>query len=399
MSRFNLRMVDLRNPTEAREFIAHYIKSEDFGSGYMGQKTQHYNVLVENVKNPAVHILKETMLSLGGDAATHRDALMGDAGLTNVLLMGNRLQMKSLAKKMKLQPFGLPRFAEELLNLMQAILPKERAMPYRGGQLEFGKKTLVMGILNVTPDSFSDGGSWFDKENAIAHALQMEEDGADIIDVGGESTRPGHDPVNVEEEMHRVIPVIEALAGKLKIPISVDSYKAATADAAMAAGAHIINDVWGFQADEQMAAVASKYDCPVILMHNKAEAVYEDLFSEMYQYFQKSIDLALAGGCKREQIILDPGIGFGKNVDHNLAVMNKLADFKCFGMPILLASSRKRTIGFVLDLPPEERVEGTGATVALGIARGADMVRVHDVKEMVRIAKMSDAIVRGKYNG
>ncbi len=399
MGRFNLRMVDLRTPTEAREFIAQFVKSEDFGSGYMGQKTQHYNVLVENVKNPAVHILKETMLSLGGDAATHRDALMDNAGPTNVLLMGNRLQLKALAKKMKLQPFGLPKFSEELIQLMQAVLPRERVMTYRGGEMEFGKKTLIMGILNVTPDSFSDGGTWFDTEKAIAHALQMEEDGADIIDVGGESTRPGHDPVDADEEMRRVLPVIEALAGKLKIPVSIDSYKAATADAAMAAGAQIINDVWGCQADDQMATVAAKYDCPLILMHNKTEAVYEDLFSEMYQFFQKSIDLALAGGCRREQIILDPGIGFGKDVDHNLAIMNKLADFKCFGMPLLLASSRKRTIGHVLDLPPEERVEGTGATVALGIARGADMVRVHDVKEMVRIAKMSDAIVRGVYNG
>lgn len=399
MSRFHLRAVDLRTPREARDFIARYIKSEEYGSGYMGQKTQHYNVLVENVKNPAVHILKETMLSLGGDAATHKAALMGDAGLTSVLLMGNRLQLKALAKKMKLQPFGLPQFAKELNALLEDVVPKEAVMSYRGGQLEFGKKTLVMGILNVTPDSFSDGGAWFDKEKAVDHALQMQAEGADVIDVGGESTRPGHEPVDAAEEMRRVLPVIEALSGKLSVPISIDTYKAATAEAALEAGAHIINDVWGLQADDKMAAVAAKYDCPVILMHNKEEAVYEDLFSEMLQFFEKSIQLALAAGCKRSQIILDPGIGFGKDAGHNLAVMNKLADFKCFGMPILLASSRKRTIGRVLDLPADERVEGTGATVALGIARGADMVRVHDVKEMVRITKMSDAIVRGAYNG
>ncbi|MBQ4091793.1 MAG: dihydropteroate synthase, partial [Firmicutes bacterium] len=254
------------------------------------------------------------------------------------------------------------------------------------------------GILNCTPDSFSDGGQWFDTDVAVEHALQMEADGADIIDIGGESTRPGSDAVSAEEEMNRVLPVIEKLQGKLKVPISIDSYKAETAEAALKAGAHIINDVWGFQYDNgEMAAVAAKYDCPMILMHNKTEAVYDNFMAEMTSFLRRSMDIAVNAGCDRNKIILDPGFGFGKEMQHNLLLTNKLKELTSLGCPVLMAASRKKTVGLVLDVPADQRLMGDAAVTAIAVANGADMIRVHDVKEMAQVAKMADAIVREVY--
>ena len=268
-------------------------------------------------------------------------------------------------------------------------------MTYPGGELVFGKKTLVMGILNCTPDSFSDGGLWYDTDRAVEHALQMEEDGADIIDIGGESTRPGSDVVTAEEEQRRVLPVIERLKGKLHVPISIDSYKAETAKVALEAGASIINDVWGFQYDQgEMAKVAAEAGCPVILMHNKTEAVYENFMSEMMAFLRRSIEIAVEAGCDRNKIIVDPGFGFGKDMEHNLQLTAKLKEMTSLGCPVLMAASHKKTVGLVLDAPADRRMMGDAAVTAISIANGADMIRVHDVKEMAQVAKMADAIVR-----
>ncbi|WP_305764299.1 dihydropteroate synthase [Carboxydothermus pertinax] len=251
-----------------------------------------------------------------------------------------------------------------------------------------------MGILNVTPDSFSDGGRYYDIEAALNHARQMVAEGADIIDVGGESTRPGAEYVPAEEEIRRVLPVVEALVREIEVPISVDTYKAIVAEKVLEAGAHIINDVWGLQKDPKMAEVAARYEAPVVVMHNKTEAVYEDLIAEVISFLKESIKIGLRAGIPREKIIIDPGIGFGKSLEHNLILMKRLNELKSLGQPILLGTSRKSLIGKTLDLPVNERVEGTAATVTLGIAKGVDIIRVHDVKEMVRVAKMTDAMVR-----
>ncbi|MEC0495133.1 dihydropteroate synthase [Bacillus glycinifermentans] len=259
--------------------------------------------------------------------------------------------------------------------------------------LSYEDKTLIMGILNVTPDSFSDGGKYNSIDRALIHAKQMIEDGAHIIDIGGESTRLGSVEVSADEELERVIPVIEKLVQEIDAPISIDTYKACVADEAIKAGASIINDVWGGKADPDMATVAASHDVPIILMHNRHERNYKNLIPDMISDLMECVNLAKAAGVPDHHIILDPGIGFAKTFKDNLAVMNQLEAFCNLGYPVLLGTSRKTFIGRVLDLPPEERAEGTGATVCLGIQKGCDIVRVHDVKQISRMAKMMDAMI------
>ena len=263
--------------------------------------------------------------------------------------------------------------------------------------LYWGERTYIMGILNVTPDSFSDGGRFVDIDAAVAHAKKMTAEGADIIDVGGESTRPGAAPVTEEEEKKRVIPVIERLKNEIEVPISIDTYRSGTAEAAINAGAAMINDVWGLKADAGMAKVAAFYGVPVCIMHNKADACYGSLIEDMTAALEESLAIAEKAGIKRENIIIDPGIGFGKTLDHNLEVMRRLEHFKSMGYPLLLGTSRKSMIGKVLDLPVEDRLEGTLATTVIGIVKGVDIIRVHDVLQNRRAARMADKVVRTQW--
>ncbi|MFF2912618.1 dihydropteroate synthase [Paenibacillus sp. NPDC057934] len=267
---------------------------------------------------------------------------------------------------------------------------------YRCGdtELALGQRTLVMGILNITPDSFSDGGLWNEPEKAVDHALRMAADGADIIDIGGESTRPGHKPVSLEEELERVLPVIESIhRAAPHLPLSIDTYKAEVARQALLAGAHIINDVWGGKADPAMASVAAEADCPIILMHNRQDRNYTDFIMNMCEDLKESVHLAIHSGVKPERIILDPGIGFAKDHDENLKAMAALDTLTGLGYPLLLGTSRKKFIRTVLDLPPDDVLEGTAATVAFGIAQGCQFVRVHDVALIKRTVKMCDAML------
>ena len=263
------------------------------------------------------------------------------------------------------------------------------------GNKEFnlGERTYIMGILNVTPDSFSDGGKFNEVEAAVKRVKELIEDGEDIIDVGGESTRPGFKVVDVEDEIARVVPVIKAIKENYDIPVSIDTYKAAPAEAAIKAGADIIKDVWGFKKDKDMAGVAAKYNVPCILMHNREDIPYEDLMKDVIKDLADSINLALDAGVKRENIILDPGIGFAKTFEENLFVMNNLEVIKNLGFPVLLGTSRKSMIGLALDLPVDQRVEGTVATTVMGIMKGCEFVRVHDVLENKRAAVMTDKIL------
>lgn len=260
---------------------------------------------------------------------------------------------------------------------------------------KIGERTYIMGILNFTPDSFSDGGKFDDIDAALAHVKEMIESGADIIDIGGESTRPNHTPVGEDEEIRRIVPIIKAVKEMFDIPISIDTYKANVAEKAIEAGADLINDIWGFKKDKDMARVAAKYNVPCCLMHNRESENYKDLMEDILEDLRESIKIAKDAGVKDENIILDPGIGFAKSHEQNLETMNKLERLKELGYPVLLGTSRKRMIGFTLDLPVEERVEGTVATTVIGIMKDAcDFVRVHDVLENARAAKMTDAIVR-----
>ena len=272
---------------------------------------------------------------------------------------------------------------------------EKRTLICREFDLEIGERTLIMGILNVTPDSFSDGGNFNSVSHALNHAIAMVKEGADIIDVGGESTRPGSDDVDAKEEMKRVVPVIQELKRFINKPISIDTYKASVAEAALEAGANIINDVWGFQRDPEIAAVAAKYNVPVVLMHNQEGTEYDkDIIESIVDFFNVSISIALEAGVKKTNIILDPGIGFGKNTSQNLEVMRRLDELQQIGYPVLLGISRKSVIGKTLDLPTHDRLEGTIALNAIGIQMGAEIIRVHDIKENMKAAKMIDAVVR-----
>ncbi len=267
-----------------------------------------------------------------------------------------------------------------------------------GREFRWGERTYIMGILNLTPDSFSSDGLAGRPEEAVSRALEMEAQGADIIDLGGESTRPQASQVDAEEELGRVLPVLERLVGRLKVPISIDTYKAITARRCLEAGAHMINDVWGLKRDPGLVRVVAERGVPVVVVSNQRDSPAKgDIVAEVRADLERGMELALKAGVSRENIILDPGIGFGKTVEQNLALVGRLQELKALGRPLLLGTSRKSFIGAVLDLPPEERLEGTAATVAIGIARGADIVRVHDVGPMVRLCRMSDAVVRGRW--
>lgn len=263
-------------------------------------------------------------------------------------------------------------------------------------EFRFGERTYIMGILNVTPDSFSDGGKYFDEEDAVIRAKAMIAEGADILDIGAESTRPGYTVISDEEEIARLTPVLQRLLSEVDVPISVDTYKPAVAEAMLKLGVHIINDIWGLQRDPEMAKVIAKYNASVVIMHNQDGTEYKkDIVESVCDFLRDSIKIGLEAGIKPENIVLDPGIGFGKTPEQNAHVMARLGEFNDLGYPILLGTSRKSMIGKILDLPSEERVEGTLATSVMGVAQGMDIVRVHDVKENTRAIRVSDAIIRG----
>lgn len=255
------------------------------------------------------------------------------------------------------------------------------------------KECYIMGILNVTPDSFSDGGKWNNIERAKWHTRDMINEGAAIIDVGGESTRPGHQQITVQEEIERVVPIIEMIKSNFDIPVSIDSYKSQVVEAALEAGADMVNDIWGFKYDAKVAELTAKYGVPCCLMHNREKAQYKDFLKEVLEDLQESINIALKAGVSEDKIILDPGVGFAKSYEQNLSIIKHLESLGKWGYPVLLATSRKSVIGHTLDLPTDQRVEGTIATTIIGMQKGASFVRVHDIKENMRAMKMAKAIL------
>jgi dihydropteroate synthase len=260
-----------------------------------------------------------------------------------------------------------------------------------GRRFEWGSRTYVMGIINVTPDSFSGDGLGTDLERAAAQGLRMVSDGADMLDVGGESTRPGHQPVGAAEEIERTEKVVARLARETEVPISIDTYKLEVAQAGVAAGATILNDIWGLTRSPAIADLAAASRCALVLMHNQDGTEYaRDLMEEIKSFLRQAVDRALQAGVQRERVLVDPGIGFGKTAEQNWVVMRRLLELRELGQPILIGTSRKSFIGKLLDLPPDERVEGTAATVAAAVLRGANVVRVHDVREMTRVARVAD---------
>ena len=274
--------------------------------------------------------------------------------------------------------------------------PTQRFLDARGRRLDYAGRTLVMGILNVTPDSFSDGGRSAALDDAVANARRLVAEGADILDIGGESTRPGHTPVPAEEELRRVLPAVEALAG-LPVPLSVDTQKAAVAEAALKAGASIVNDIWGLMGDPEMARVAAAHEAGVVAMHNRASVdAGVDIVADILAFFEQSLERAARAGIRPERMALDPGIGFGKTFEQNLKALASLAEFAGLGFPILLGTSRKSLIGKVIETTPAERLPGTIASNVLGIRAGCAIIRVHDVAAHVQAARVTEAILHAR---
>ena len=365
-------------------------------------KAQFRTIKIKNISVTKANIIKQDMLSFGGEAATAKGAINHSIKFTDILIFGTIQQIRSLISKLKRQYFGL----KELAARIEEALANHDGVPapikIGGKSFDFGKRTYIMGILNVTPDSFSDGGKYINFSDAVAHGKKMIEDGADIIDIGGESTRPGALKVTADEEIKRVIPVIKELSKIKGAVISIDTMKSKVAEAAIKAGALMLNDVSSLRCDKKMAKVAGRRNVPVVLMHMlgnprtmQENPRYEDLISDIISCLQNSITLGIKGGVQKSRIIIDPGFGFGKTVEHNLEILRRLGELKVLGCPVMIGTSRKSTIGSILDLPPDKRLMGTSATVTSAIASGADIVRVHDVAEISKVVKMSDAIYRG----
>jgi dihydropteroate synthase len=386
--------------TNAREAIHEMGKVgvDATGIKLMKGKTLHFNFKIEGIAPRTANLLKQEMLSVGGDAALDRKGLDCSIPSTSALLMGNEKQYERLTSKLDQYP-DLKPISHSLKETLKNLSRTHYTIRCHKKILKLGKETLLMGILNVTPDSFSDGGLFFNKEKAVAHGLKLVEEGAHLIDVGGESTRPGSKPLPLEEELRRVIPVIESLKREVNIPISIDTYKSTVAKRALEAGAEIINDISGLHFDPDLAHVAAREDVPIVLMHIRGtpetmqrDVHYNSLFSEIIQYLRKSIQTAESAGLDPEQIIIDPGIGFGKTMEDNLLIIKNLQEFKILGKPILLGTSRKNFIGKVLNAEVNERLEGTLSSIAIGVLNGAHIIRCHDVFQAKRAIAVADAI-------
>lgn len=397
-----MRRLVVDTASEARAILER-IGVDPYGIESMAPKMRHLNILLEGLTCRAANIIKQEMLSLGGDAAVARGSVGCSIEKTDALLMGTRKQMERFAEKISFQPFGLGQMSQDIKRLLSDLDRDVFVFSTPQREWVLGKRTLVMGVVNATPDSFSDGGRFANPEEAVRHGLRLAEEGADILDVGGESSRPGAAPVSPEEEIRRVVPVVEGLAGKVPIPISVDTTKAQVARAALGAGAEIVNDISAMRFDGEMAAVAAEYGAVVVLMHmkgtprdmQKGDLSYRDLCGEIMAYLRESIGRAVSGGVDPERIMIDPGIGFGKSTEDNLRLLKYLREFRSLGRPILVGTSRKAFIGRITGGEATDRLEGTAATVTAAIMNGAHVVRVHDVRFMKRVASMTDAIAGG----
>ncbi|KUG05000.1 dihydropteroate synthase [hydrocarbon metagenome] len=388
--------VYIANQEEARSILGK-IGSDPGSFPYMAPKAVHRCIKLKNISCAAANIIKQEMLSRGGEAAIAREAIIARSR-TDVLLMGTIKQYELLIDKLKKQPLELAKLAAEVKNILDSLESGSRTLELANGrELEIGKKTLVMGILNVTPDSFSDGGKYIETDRAIAHAWEMIEQGADIIDIGGASSRPDSVMADQEEELKRVLPVVKNLSAQ-GITISVDTCRAGVARAALDNGAHIINDIGSLKLDPNMVPVISEKQAPVILMHNRLQInkgqAYEDIISDIVGELQDAAESLERLGLNRSKIMVDPGIGFGKSPGENLLIIKQLSAFKSMGFPVVVGISRKSFIGRTLDLDVDERLEGSLGLLAVSIMNGADMVRVHDVKESCRVAQIVDAVVR-----
>lgn len=371
----------------------------------MAPKTLGLSIKLTDVKVGAANILKQEMLSIGGDAAVARGVVEGSVSRSDVILLGEVDKIKKLIKKLDHQTiFGLPKIRGDLHVFVNQLTKKERRIIICRGKKILLDSIKIVGILNVTPDSFSNGNEFLNPEKAVEHALQMIAEGADIIDIGGESTRPGAKKIDVEEEKKRVVPIIEELRKKTDIPISIDTSKSEVAEAAIKSGASMVNDVSALRFDPKMINLLQKYDdVPIILMHIQGtpdtmqnNPFYEDTIEEILEFFHERIEFCIKNGISKSRIIIDPGIGFGKRHEDNLIILNKISEFHCFNVPVLLGASRKSFIDRIYASSPKDRLAGSLAAVSFADASNVDFIRVHDVKEHKRFLDVLTAIRNAK---
>ncbi len=399
--RFNPRRLRVESQADAKRLLEE-LGSDKAGIAIMSRKMQLVVVSVENVQARAAHLIKQVMLSKGGECATPRDTFLVDSKApVRVIMMGTLGQFGRAIKNLSVQPFGLKALSAELKGLLARELGRAGVSAIDAGEhtLVFGGRTLVMGVVNTTPDSFSDGGRFWRFEDARERAIEMARAGADIVDIGGESTRPGADPVSLEEEVRRTVPLIESLAGEVSIPISIDTCKSQVAERALDAGASIINDISALRFDAEMTTLAAVRGAPVIMMHMQGiprnmqeDPRYDDVVGDISRFLRERAQAAVEGGIEPGKIMVDPGIGFGKTAEHNLEIIRRIDELGSLGYPVVLGASRKRFIGTITGRPADQRVLGTAATVAFAIARGVDVLRVHDVEQMLEVVKVADAV-------
>jgi dihydropteroate synthase len=386
----------LRDVDDVRKVLGRMAVSSA-GIDIMDKKALFRVVHVKGIDIRAANILKQEMLSRGGEVATSREVYELGGREAECLMMGTLAQYERLLPKLRDQPFGLRELSEAI---MSALTHVDSLAPVCHPLLQSARVPLVMGALNVTPDSFSDGGDFAEFEAAAARAREMAAQGADLIDIGGQSTRPGSDPVPLEVEMQRVVPLVAELAPDLGVPISVDTSRAAVAAAALEAGAGLINDVTALRGDPEMAACLRDAACPVVLMHMQGtpatmqlDPTYDDVVQDIYAWFAERLSWAVDQGLAEENLVIDPGIGFGKTVEHNLALLRQLRSFRSLGRPVAVGTSRKYFLGVILDLPePKDRVLSTVATTVIAAREEAHLVRVHDVAENVQALKVVSAV-------
>jgi len=401
MDDIRIRYLHVGSEEEALDALKS-VKVEPYGIQAMLPKMFHLNIILEGLECGAANIIKQEMLSLGGDAAVAQGTIACSIPQTDVILMGTHKQLLKFADKISVQPFGLRQVSERIKNILRDVFAVSFPFQTSRREILLGERTLVMGILNVTPDSFSDGGRFPSVDQAVEEGIRMAEEGADIIDIGGESTRPGSDPVPLEEEQRRVIPVIRSLASRINLPLSIDTMKADVAQMALEEGAEIVNDVTSMGFDIRMAPVVADAGAAIILMHMRGtpksmqdgNLAYCSLRGEIIGFLQKRIDHAVNQGINTERIMIDPGLGFGKTAEDNRRLIKHLREFKCLQRPIVVGPSRKGFIGRITGGIPADRSEGTAAVVTAAILHGAQVVRVHDVAMMKKVASMADAVLR-----
>jgi dihydropteroate synthase len=385
-----IRILDIRNPEQAIEELSRFNANKAHLNADAWRNMVFLNFKIEGISSELAKFISSQ------DDSITATSISPD-GISDMIISIRLDRITQLRTMLENFSSEGKKLASMIYKVMDNFYKIRTAYKFGNVEFDFSKRTYIMGILNVTPDSFSDGGKYFSKERAIDRAIQMIDEGADIIDVGGESTRPGSEPVPLEEELRRVIPVISEISKRTKIPISIDTYKSEVARQALDNGAVIVNDISGLRFDKRMVDVVSEYNSGIVIMHIKGRPKtmqinpeYNDVISEIYSYLSDSVQIAKSRGI--EKIIIDPGIGFGKRQVDNLEIIRRLREFKSLGYPILIGVSRKSFIGNILNLPVEERLEGTLAAVAISIWNGANIVRVHDVKEIKRVVKIIDAI-------